>query len=469
MKRAFASRIGIVVLVIVVATAAGLLTMGLSLSPGKSVSVSAAPLQNVTYSSSFQIQNLDSSGPAQIRIEFYDTAGTLVGRIPTDPNATVTIAAGSSQDWQADALPVTSGFAGSAVVISDKPIAAISNEQTSGPWVMRGAHDGVINTGTTMFIPSAMKNNSSYNSTLFIQNAGTADSTNTVLEYRDTSGALVRTDPAVSIKAGASYHLPLSSHTLLGGSATARFVGSVRVTSDQPLAVAANHTNDVLLYSTSGFASGAQRIFAPLMMNNNAGWNTDIMVMNVGTAAANVRFLKNGTTDLGVQWTLAPYQASYMEAPIAGMDRVGSLVVQGQSASDRLVGIVNERHTSGNAMSYKMFTGGTSKVFAPLIMNNNRGWYTSFQVQNVGTVDTWVKLMRNGTTQVDRQFVPAGSSTTWIYPLIGTTSGWFGAFSAEAETTTAQLAGIVNEQWLDANLNSYSTGDYSMVYEGTNQ
>lgn len=470
MKRSVKARLAGILVAVAVIAAAVLVVGGSALSPSQSSLVAAAPLAGMTYSSSFQVQNLETTA-VKINVQFYDaTTGLPVGS-PAERD----IPGGQSTTFLTGDLPVSPGFVGSAVIRANGRVAAISNEAaTSGSWEMRGSHDGVrdTSTGSTMYVPSAMKGNGGFNSTVYVQNATQtrSDSTNTRLEFRDTNNNLIATDTPSLIKQGATYALPLSSLASLG----TKFVGSIKITSDQPLAVAVNHTDDIRLYSTTAFPGGAQKIFAPLIMTDNAGWNTDIQVMNVGGAAATVVLKKNGTQVVG-QKTLQQGQSDYWLAPLpgttAGSKWYGSYSVEGTSPSDSIIGIVNERHTSGQSMSYKMFTGGTNKVFAPLIMSNNSGWWTDFQVMNVGTSDAVVDLKKNGTEIVATVTIPGGGSKTWLRPLPGTNDGskWYGAFLAEGRGASDQLVGIVNQQMLDGNMQPYASGDYSMVYEATNQ
>lgn len=464
MKRLRVLRLG---LVMAFASAA---TLGLAVSslvsPARPTAVSAAPLANITYSSSFQVQNLDPEGPARIIVTFYDrNTGDPVGSpLPRE------IPAGGSVTFLASDLPVPNGFVGSAVVSSDKPIAAISNDQTAGDRFMGASHDGVINAATTVYVPLAMKNNSGWNTTLAVQNAGSSDSASTRIEFRDTNNNPIATITAPTIKPGASYILPLKDQASLGW----KLVGSATVTSDQPVAVSLNHTNDQLLLSTTGFINGAQKIYAPLIMSNNNGWGTDVQIMNVGSAPATIQAKRNGT-DVVDTVTLAPGQAKTWLRPLPGTNTgwkwVGSFSFEGTSPSDRIVGIVNESHVSGTGMSYKAFTGGTNKVFAPLIMSRNSGWWTDMQVMNIGASAATVDLKRNGTDVVDTVVLAPGQSKTWLRPMPGTgTSGKFiGSYLAEGRSPSDQLVGIVNEQLLDAAMQPIPGADNSMAYEAANQ
>ncbi len=88
------------------------------------LSVSVAGATPASYNTGFQVANLSGS-VANVSMEFYGSAGTVVATV------TDTIAANGSNTYfpldNPDAVELPAGFAGSAVISSDQPVAAIVN------------------------------------------------------------------------------------------------------------------------------------------------------------------------------------------------------------------------------------------------------------------------------------------------------------------------------------------------------
>ena len=410
--------------------------------------VDAAPLSAPTWISGVQVQNLDTVNSADIFITYYNRDGSV------NASQGDKIPAGTSKTYFASTMAASSGFAGSAVVSSNRPVAAIVNQLTSGP-VMGEAYDGISAPATQVYLPLIMRNNSGYNTTIHVQNAGQADATNVKLLFRGpTNYDYTLADSTHPLKAGAAVAVPQDTMTQLG---SGRWVGSVTITSDQQMAAAVNESNNSQLLSYSGVNTGGSKVYAPLLMANNSGWWTGFQVMNIGSSAATVNLKINGTqTDSAV---ILPGAAKTW-FPIPGMPgKIAAGTAEGATGTEQLVGIVNEVGASGQGMAYNAFTGGTSKIFAPLLMSNNSGWWTGFQVMNIGTSPATVNLKVNG-TQTDSTVIAPGTLKVW-FPVPGMPSK-IASGVAEGATGTEQLVGIVNEI-------SSASGDNAMSYEAINQ
>src|SRR5690606_6040046 len=129
--------------------------------------VASAQVFNVagTLSSGFQVQNLDTSSVANVRILYYDQNGSVVCSPSTDCETTVapgrqkTFLPGAAKTETTWPMAVPEGFRGSAVVESDRQIAVIVNLQSSGP-VMWGSYSGVGSPSRSQRLPLLAKNNS---------------------------------------------------------------------------------------------------------------------------------------------------------------------------------------------------------------------------------------------------------------------------------------------------------------------
>ena len=480
MKRSYLRAFVAAVVVTAVAVAA-LVAFGSPLSSTPAASVSAAPLA-VSYTSDFTIQNLDTANQASVKIDYYDsTTGNAAGSV------SCVIAAGGKLNvpWDSslcggqNLFPVPTGFAGSAVVSSDRPVAAISNLQTE-PYGMWASFVGIVSTSTTMNVPLAMKANSGWSTTIFVQNAGLVDATNVTVVFKDIANVTKDTVVIPLIKPGATAILPQATQTTL----PTGYYGAVRITSAQPLAAAVNSTNGSILLAQAGAATGAQKIFAPVAMAANNGWDTDFNVVNIG--APTTLFLKKGQTIVdtvpnvgtgqlvvwGGTWSVGRPSLQSLLSPA----KYGSFSVEGANVTDQLVGVVNETHKAfGQGMAYQMLSGGTQKLNAPLIMASNSQWFTDWTIMNVGSTDTVVTLFKDGVTNVGTMAIPAGGTSPWRRSEVGTTLGtaYYGSYMAVGANAGDKLVGMVNQVKFAENTrtsgNTASGGDYSMVYEAINQ
>jgi hypothetical protein len=402
------------------------------------------------WTSGFQVQNLGTS-VANVRIIYYNQDGSEAGR------QTDSIPVGQSKTFFDRTMNVPDGFYGSVVIEADQPVAAITNELAFNP-NMSGSYDGVIQPAQTFFLPLIQRGNAGWNSEIFVQNAGEADATDIRIEFYRGS-ELVTTRQIPALRRGASFTLRQADQPELGD----RFVGSARVASSQPVAAVVNQSNGSILLTYSGFATGASRVFAPLIMTDNRGWYTGLQVQNVGTSAVPVTLRVNGQA---IETRTIAAGGSHTWYPVPGTSPgfVGSATVEGPAGS-QLVGIVNELNAElGQGMAYNAFTSGTATVYAPLIMNKvgQEGWDTGFQVQNVGSSAATVQLQIGGQTVATATIQP-GQSQTW-YPVPGTSPRFVGSATVVGPAGS-QLVGIVNQ----IQTTPLTSGDNSMAYEAFNR
>jgi hypothetical protein len=400
-----------------------------------------------TWTSGTQVQNLGSA-PATVRLIYYEPDGTVAA------TQTVVIQPGMSYTFFGETMAVRPGFRGSIVIEADQPIASITNQIASNP-TMADAYAGIVTPATTINLPLIMRNNQGWSTEIFIQNGGAAAANSVKLDYyRGNQLVLSETLPAIPV--GASRTVRQAGEERLGET----FVGSVKITADQPVAAVVNQSNGRILMSYSGFTSGGSRVYLPLIMNDNRGWSTGVQIMNVGATEATVTLRVGGrSADSAV---IGPGQSkTWFPVPGTTPGFVGSAIVEGSPGS-QLVGIVNELHpANGQGMTYTGFNTGSSRISAPLIMNDNRGWFTGVQVMNVGAQDAAVTLRVNGQSAATIT-LPAGQSHTW-YPVPGTSPGFVGSATIEGPAGS-QLVGIVNEiKTVDVD------GDLAMAYVTFNQ
>ena len=222
----------------------------------------------------------------------------------------------------------------------------------------------------------------------------------------------------------------------------------------------------------SAAVTAATNPVMPLINANNSGYITGVQIQNAGTQATNVTVTYTpsvaGTACTETQtiqpgasntFTLAAFANGANSNCAAGERFVGSAKVTANSASQPLAAIVNQLGTA-NGEAYNAFnpTTATSKVVMPLIMDRNSGFYTGFNVMNVGAGNTTVNCTFTGTAYT------ASATLAPDQALSDIQNNKIAASYVGSGTCTAsgggQIVGVVNE--LGASF------DQLLVYEGSN-
>ncbi|MBI3967463.1 MAG: hypothetical protein HY329_17650, partial [Chloroflexi bacterium] len=351
----------------------------------------------------------------------YDAATGLWFRLPTSFNSTTRVAQAESVLTSTFALVVLPPELADVVVARALPLVPVNSLAA-----------------TRANLPFLVRNVQGWNSGFQVQSLGGA--ANVTIAYFNAAGQPAGSQSA-TIAAGASQTFFNSSLQVPDG-----FVGSAVVTADQPIAVIVNELTAGPARSASydGVAVPTSTQFLPLVMRNNAGWNTELFVQNAGTAPATVTLEYYQGSALITSQALpaiapgASARVRQADQTSLGSSWVGSVKV----VSDQPVAtMVNEIHDQ-MLMSYSGFAGGVSRVSIPLVMTDNSGWSTGLQVQNVGSSAVPVTLKVNGAVVAEVMVGPGGSQT-W-FPVPGTQPGFVGAATVEGPAGS-QLVAIVNQ------------------------
>ena len=409
--------------------------------------------------------NLDTQ-PATITIEFYDTSGTLVYTyVDSTP-----IAAGDAKTYYVPAIlpdSAATSFRGSAVVSSERNIAAIVNENAGSgagydqpPGILRGSYTGIraAETATALYMPVAVKAFYGFNSQLVVQNAGaTADIT---FEFFDDTGASIATYVASSVAANASAIVELDTLTPSTGSIPGGFGGSAKVTSTSNLAGMANNmtsSEPAVLQTYNAFAAsdGGSTLYAPALFNDYYGYVSSIQVQNIGSVSTDitVTYIDNivkTATGVGPNKAALFYQPS--EGHAAGW--TGSAKVT-SSAAD-VVAVVAQL-SSVKASNYNAASGGATTIVAPALSKAFYGYDTALTVMNVGTVATDISVSYSDGLSASCTNLQPGDSCQFFNWLEGHASGWSG--SGTITSTAADVMGIVNQE-----NRAKSDGDWQYSY-----
>jgi hypothetical protein len=427
----------------------------LALAIGILGSASGASAGAFTYTSGFQVQNLEAA-TANITVTFYNQDGTQAASVSD------TVAASGSKTY----FPlnqVNDGFNGSVVISSDKQVAAIGNVLGDGGNAA-ASYSAATAGATTVQIPLLMKDNSGFNTWFNVQNTGALDASVNVA-YSDGTTA------SATIKPGAAHTFDQATET------HSVKVFSAEVTSDQPVAATVIEESSSIMFAYSGFTGGSTNPVLPLINANNAGYVTGVQIQNAGASSTDVTLTYTGTdgSSCTETQTIASKQSgtfalqAFAGVAVPGMSTtctggqklVGSAQVTTNSASMPLVAIVNQLGAS-NGEAYNAFdpASATAKVVMPLIMDRNGGYFTGFNVMNVGTTATTVSCTFTGASYTVGGTLDPGKALNDLQAN-KIADGYVGSATCTAGSGGTILA-VVNE------LGASSSLDQLLVYEGVN-
>lgn len=429
----------------------------------------SASAQTGSYTSGFQVLNLDQTNPANITLTFYDKAGAVIAS-PTD-----TINAGSSKTYfPLGAVP--DGFNGSVVISSSTQVRAIVN--VLNDTMQGGASYGGFSAGATLVnLPLIMKGNYGISTWFNVMNTTSAAADVTV-EFAGAS-----CDQTVSVPANSSHTFDQSTDTCLA----LGYVGAAKVTSAADVVISVmqivDGSNSLLAYN--GFVSESTTPVMPLVTSNFYNSGTGIQIQNTGAVPTDVTVTytpsagfpgaictetktipANNSTTFGFpQLPAACGTAGTGVTDTVNGGFVGSAKVTANTVSAPLVAIVNQV-TRGAAASaaYGAFNiaDGSDKISMPLIMDFNYNLFTGFAVMNVGADEVDVTCTFSGSTHTETANLASGESFTAVQFHSPLGDGYVGSAVCTATGTgEKKIVGIVNQNLAGAS----SIQDQLLVYE----
>jgi hypothetical protein len=394
-----------------------------------------------------QVANLDSQ-PATVTIEFYDTSGALVH---TYVDSTPIAAEDARTYFVPSILPdsAATSFRGSAVVSSERNIAAIVNENAGSganydqpPGILRGSYTGIraAETATSLFMPVAVKAFYDFNSQLVVQNAGATASV--TFEFFNQAGASIATY-VTSVAANASAIVELDTLTPTTGSIPSGFNGSVKVTSSSNLAGMVNNMTGSVLQTYNAFTAsdGGTTLYAPALFNAYYGYISSIQVQNVGSVSTDITVTYSD--GIVVTKTAGPNSAAMFVQNAEGHASGWSGSAKVTSSAADVVAVVAQ-NTGIKASNYNAATGGTTQVVAPAISKAFYGYDTALTVMNIGTVATDISVEYSDGLSASATNVQPGASVPFFNWLEGHASDWSG--SATITSSSAPIMGVVNQE-----------------------
>ena len=219
----------------------------------------------------------------------------------------------------------------------------------------------------------------------------------------------------------------------------------------------------------------------PLVQANNYGYTSGIQVQNTGGSATNVTIsytpsiagtacaqTKNVPAGGSETFGLLAWDAGDANADndcVNGQTFVGSARVTVNSATQNLVAIVNQHDFGGNmGASYGSFNPdqASAKVVMPLIMQDNFGYFTGFNVMNVGDLETTVSCTFSGSAHTEGATLGSGEALTAVQFGTALGAGYVGSATCTATGGDASIIGVVNETLLGTGQDTF------LVYEAFN-
>jgi hypothetical protein len=415
-----------------------------------------------SYTSGFQVQNLDGSNAAAIHIDYYNQDGTTDG-----PGTDASIPAGDSTTFFGATVDASDGFNGSVVISSDRPVAAIVNLLGDDGAFGGASYDSFSGGSGAANIPLVLSDFFNINTFFNVQNTGTSDAT-VDIDYSspdctDVTGTVIAPGAAATFDQTADCDPGTISAAAVDANGGSVAVAVVQYDADSLLAYNA-FTND-----------GSQMAVAPLVSHNFFNSRTALQVQNTSGGPINITVdfspssgfpgsacsqTINGVADgASANFGDNAFFLNGANGCNAGSGWVGSAVVDA-GLGNTVVAIVNTV-TSGqpNAAAYAAFdpNAASTTVNFPLIMDRNFGIFTGFSVANVGGAPADIDCTFSGTAYTASQpNVPVGESLTDVQ-LNQIAAGYVGAATC---TSAEDIVGVVSQLG--------GSGDRLLYYEGFN-
>lgn len=417
----------------------------------------AAPAPGGPFNTAFRVQNLEATD-ATCSYVFYTAAGASAYT-----STTSTVAPGDSLYVY---VPSLSGLADgeySAVVSCNKKVAAVVNfsDPNSG-----ASHNGIAEPGTTWYAPGIYNNYYNFYSNVYVQNASASpvDITLEIFEPGNTTPVYANTKTAVPAYASVSWEQEGLTELVQNQFYSAKITGTGNIAPIVNIYGKAGVDNQ--LYSYNAFTAGATSAYAPVIMNNYYGYNSALVIQNMGTAAADVTVTyTNGHSD---NYNIAPGAAQSIYTPSvlpAGNTLYGATVVSNNAQP--IVVLVNESNAYNRAASYSGFAAGSTEVRAPIVLKRYYLWNTSITCQNVGTAAAAMHISYAGITgTTDYTGIAVGGVQLFYQPtdplLAGVPLNWI---SSATITSDQPIVCIINQDQNEAPSGT-TVADFLYSYDG---
>lgn len=428
----------------------------------------ATPAPGGPFSTAFRVQNLDT---ADVTCEyvFYNSLGTAVYTSGTS----APIVPGDSMFVYTPNIAGLADGAYSGVVSCTGKVGAVANysDPDSG-----ASYNGVATAATTWYAPGIYDNYYNFYSSVIVQNAtsGVVDITLEVFAAGNSSP--VFSDTKAGVPAFSSVSFEQEGLTQLADnqpySAKITATGNVApVVTVYGLGAANNQ-----LYTYNPFQAGATTMYAPVLMKAYYGYNSALVIQNMGSVATHVTvtYSTGDSQELdvagGAAWSI--YIPSQAPAALpSGNNGLFSATVTstgvGAGAAQNIAVLINESNSYGRAASFTGFAAGSPEVRVPALEKRYYNYNSSVTCQVISggpatmTIEYFDASGSLGT--VTSPSTANGQTSLFYQPNTAfLTDNWLGSAKV---TSTAQIACVANQ---DMNEGTYATTpmDQLFAYEG---
>jgi hypothetical protein len=361
-----------------------ILVLTLALVPGV---LAESPAPGGPFNTAFRVQNLETT-TATCSFQFFDSTGAVAVT-----SEQTTVAPGDSLFVYVPNVVGLGAGEYSAVVMCDRKVAGVVNfsDPTSG-----ASHSGIADPGMVWYAPGIYDNYYNFYSNIYVQNASGSPVNVTVEIFAPGVAAPVHTQTATGVPANASVSFEQEGLAQLQ---TNQFYSAV-ITGTGNIAPIVNiygrGAAENQLYSYNPFKSGSTVAYAPIIMNKYYGYDSALVIQNMGSAAAQVRVTY--TTGLQTTHTIQPGAAESLYTPTQGLPAGNTLygATVESTNGQNIVVMVNQSNAYMRAATYTGFATGSMDVRAPIVMKSYYTFDSSVVCQNIGTAATTMTISYAG-------------------------------------------------------------------------
>lgn len=424
----------------------------------------ATPAPGGPFSTAFRVQNLEASTNVTCDYTFYNSSG---GTAFTSGQSAPIVPGDSLFVYVPNLSSLASGSYSGVVGCTGK-VAAVANfsDADSG-----ASFNGISQAATTWFAPAVYNNYFNFYSSVVVQNASSSPVNITLEIFAAGNATAIYSDTKSSVPAYASVNFEQEG---LGQLAT-NTPYSAKVTATGPVApvvtiygkaAAANQ-----LYSYNPFQAGSKTMYAPVVMKNYFGYNSALVIQNMGAATTTVTVTystgHSQSQDLtaGAAWSI--YVPSQGPSGLPSGNSGGLFSATVTSSTENIALLVNESNNFNRAASFTGFAGGSTTVQVPALEKAYFNYNSSVtcQVLSGGPAAIRIEYFEAGASKgfVDSAVTANGQTALFYQPSAAfLPTNWLGSAKI---TSAASIACVVNQ---DMNQAPYSTTsmDQLFAYEG---
>jgi hypothetical protein len=286
-----------------------------------------------------------------------------------------------------------------------------------------------------------------FSTAFYVQNLG-GSTANCTFQFFNSTGGVAYTSGTNTVNAGSALYVYTP---VLSGLSTGTYSGVVSC--DQPVAAIVNFSDTNSGASHAGVTTPGTTWYAPGIYDNYYNYYATIIAQNATSSPVDITVEIYSSAQASPVHTItqsavpANASASFEMEGLAQLSDnvVYSAKIIGTGNIAPIVTIYGEGPASEQMYSYNPFTGGSTTVYTPVIMNNFYGYNTSLSVQNIGSASTDITVTY-GTGQVQNATLSPNQSIEFYTPVSGIGTGDpLGLTGATIVSTGQPIVALVNE------------------------